>query len=197
MQFFFFYNTDVFKIVCWFNVFEIFLSPLKIFRGCRSFTSSLMFRCWKSFLILSTQKVFLLPHFCFTFWRYSANAFFTGVFLSSLRRQPSNDNLLLFTRLLHFSASIVSYNSLPFIVFSYLTPMTWQSSFCSKESILSSMVFVVVHNSPLYRKYSEHKLWKDSVLFWWLLFATLVSFLVCSWYWWRGLSYGWCLNLCP
>ena len=46
-------------------------------------------------------------------------------------------------------------------------------------------------------KYSGHKVWKDSPWFWWLLCATLVGALASPLYWWWGVSYGWCLILCP
>ena len=127
------------NIMCWVNFFQSFQSPLKSFRCCRIFVLSLMFRFWKSFLIMSIHQVFLPPHFFFTLQRYSESAFFTGVYSSSLRRWPSYDNLLLFTILL--SAPVFSYNSLFFFNFNHLKPMTWWSSFHWKQSILSSMVF--------------------------------------------------------
>ena len=152
---FFFYMTvvfNIFNIMYWVNVFQSFLSPLKTFRCCRSFVSSVMFRYWKSLLIMSIKQVFLLPHFFFTLRRYSASAFFAGVSWSSFRRWPSHENLLFFVILLHFSTIVFSYNSVFFTFFGHLTPMTWRSNFRWKESILSAIVFVMVHNSLLYRK---------------------------------------------
>ena len=102
-QLFFFYMIDVFNIMCWFNVVQSFLSPLKKFKCCRNFVSSLMFRYWKSLLIMSIQQVFLLPHFFFTLQRYSSSAFFAGDSSSSLTRWPSHDYILLFFTILSIS----------------------------------------------------------------------------------------------
>ena len=92
---------SLYWIMCWINVSQSCLSPRKTLDVPGAFYSSLIFRRWKSFLIMSIQQVCLLPHFFITLRRYSASAFFTGVSSSSLRRWPSQDNLLLFTILLH------------------------------------------------------------------------------------------------
>ena len=61
--------------------------------------------------------------------------------------------MTIFFFLLYYSISLhLSYNSVFFTIFGHLTPMTWQSGFPWKEANLSAIVFVVVHNSLLYRK---------------------------------------------
>ena len=75
---FFFYMTVSFNIMYWVNAFQSFLWPLKTLRCCRSFVSPLTFRCWKSFLIMSIQQVFLLLYYFLTLRRYSESAFFAG-----------------------------------------------------------------------------------------------------------------------
>ena len=104
------------------------------------------------FLIMSIQQVSPLPYFFFTLQRYSASVFFASISSSSLQRWPNPDNLLLFTILLLFSTPVFSYNSLFLNIFGHLTPVTWRSSFHWKESIISAMVLLVVHNSMLYWK---------------------------------------------
>ena len=146
--FLFFYLAVVFNIMCWINVFQSFLSPLKTFRCCRSFVPSLIFRLEILFDYVNPTgfSSYTLLHFMKVF-RYSL-VFFHQPF----REWPSHDNLLFFTRVLHFSAPVFSSNSLFFIIFGHLTPMTWWSSLCWKELVLFSMVFVVVHNSLSNRK---------------------------------------------
>ena len=104
------------------------------------------------FLIMSVQQVFLVPYFFFTLQSYSASAFFASIFSSSLQRWPSHDNLLLFTILLPFSTPVLSCNYLFLKFFGHLTPMTSWSSSHWKESIISEMVLLVVHNYLLHWK---------------------------------------------
>ena len=104
------------------------------------------------FLIMSVQQVFLVPYFFFTLQSYLASAFFASIFSSSLQRWPSHDNLLLFTILLPFSTPVFSCNYLFLKFFGHLTPMTSWSSSHWKESIISEMVLLVVHNYLLHWK---------------------------------------------
>ena len=100
---FFFYMGVVFNIVCWVNVFQSFLSPLKSFRCCKNFASSLMFRYWKSFLILSVQQVFSF-HSSFWFYEGIQQVLSSLVFL---RQALKNDQaMIIFSSVIYCSISL-------------------------------------------------------------------------------------------
>ena len=87
--------------------------------------------------------------------------------LLSIRRWPSHGNFFLFTILFHFSTIVFSYSSLFFIIYGH--------GYCTGKH---------------FENIRKHRLGKDSPLFWWLVYVTLVGALVSSWYWWWGLFFS-------
>ena len=106
----------------------------------------------KSFWIMFNQVLGGLPIFLFIGIIFSNNAFLAGVSLFILIRCPSQFSLLLLMHRLHFSTSVLLYNSSVLIFFGHLTPITCLSILLWNESICSLTVSFIAHSSELYRK---------------------------------------------
>ena len=189
----------VFNIVCWVNVFQSFLSPLKSFRCCKNFASSLMFRYWKSFLILSVQQVFSF-HSSFWFYEGIQQVLSSLVFL---RQALKNDQaMIIFSSVIYCSSSLhLSFHTILcfFAITGHLTPVTWWSSL-SVDSIQCfwhvnhhyNDAVILRCNWFFYQEFYTHNLfdWVSSFLVGCLIFRyMIIQFSPCSFY------YTYCKNL--
>ena len=108
------------------------------------------------------------PLLFFAGLRASSSVFLTGVCLSIHIMCPSHFSRLRLIRLLHFSALFIWYRFTDKIFFGNLILTACRSILLWKESICFSIVAVSVHNSELYRKTDNAKVYKVLIFTWML-----------------------------
>ena len=100
--------------MCWVNVFQSFISPLKIFKYCRSFFSSLMFGILAEAINMITSQTFYLNFFdtILNFFGSILNFFFcTKLIFSSTKLKVLGNKLNFFdTKLKLFDTKLIFWH---------------------------------------------------------------------------------------